>query len=191
MPADRDHLDVSGPRLEVICGPMFAGKTTELLRRTDAAAASGLAVGLFKPSADGRYDPQAVVTHPGAARPAIPIASPGAIPEHSRGVDVVGVDEAHFFGAALIPACREILRRGGRLIVAGLERDHFGEPFEPFPWLLCEADEVIKLAGPCASCGRPAVHSQRMVDQPGRIVVGGVGAYEARCRACFRPAAAP
>jgi len=167
---------------------MFAGKTTELLRRVREAAATGRRVAVFKPATDSRYSHQEVVAHTGHSMPAEPVRSARDIIGGSAGAEVVAIDEAHFFGFELVGVCAELLRQACRVIVAGLERDHHGRPFEPFPILLCEADEVVKLSGPCAVCGGPAVHSQRMVDAPGRIVVGGAGDYEARCRACFEPA---
>ena len=175
-------------RLEVICGPMFAGKTTELLRRLAEAHAGGQRVAAFKPILDRRYADAAIVSHAGVQSPARAVGTAAEILGLVRDEAVVGIDEAHFFGAPLAEACSSLLRRRTRVIVAGLERDHFGNPFEPFPALLCDADEVLKLSGPCAACGRPAIHSQRMVDTPGRIVVGGAEMYEARCRECFRPA---
>ena len=178
---------LSAARLEVICGPMFAGKTTELIRRVCAARTGGQAVAVFKPRSDHRYAQAALVTHAGDAMPGIPVGAAEEIVGSAGGAEVIAVDEGHFFGQSLVPVCLALLEAGKRVIVAGVERDHTGAPFEPFPTLLCEADEVIKLSGPCAACGRPAVHSQRMLESAGRIVVGGAGMYEARCRACFRP----
>ncbi len=175
-------------RLEVICGPMFAGKTTELLRRLAEAGRAGGRVAAFKPVIDRRYSDAAIVSHAGVQSPARAAGTAAEIVAWVRDESVIGIDEAHFFGADLAIACASLLRQRRRVVVAGLERDHFGNPFEPFPALLCEADEVLKLSGPCAACGRPAIHSQRMVDTPGRIVVGGAGMYEPRCRECFRPA---
>jgi thymidine kinase len=100
---------------------------------------------------------------------------------------VVGIDEAHFFGAALIAPVMALVNSGVRVIVCGVERDHKGRPFDPFPTLLCEADHVLKMSGPCAVCGRPAIHSQRMTSSDAPIVVGGAEMYQARCRACFKP----
>ncbi len=119
--------------------------------------------------------------------PAVAVASADWIANATGEAMVVGIDEGHFFGADLLPVCLSLVTAGRRLIVAGVERDHRGLPFEPFPGLLCEADEVLKLSGPCAVCGRPAIHSQRMTDQPGRVVVGGAELYQPRCRACFKP----
>lgn len=176
------------PRLEVICGPMFAGKSTALLNRLRAAHVPFI---LFKPALDTRYAEAQVVTHAGDRLDAVAVGDPASIPGLARAFPVVGIDEAHFFGAALIPPVFELLGAGARVIVAGVERDHLGGPFEPFPRLLCEADAVDKLAARCARCDRPAVHSQRMVPGDARIIVGGAEAYEPRCRACFAAAHPP
>jgi thymidine kinase len=101
--------------------------------------------------------------------------------------DVLAIDEIHFFGAALTPIVHQLIGLNKRIILAGVERDHRGRPFEPFPALLCEADEVVKLSGTCAVCGGPSVHSQRMISDDSDIVVGGAEMYQPRCRACFKP----
>jgi thymidine kinase len=175
-------------RLEVICGPMFSGKTTELMRRLVVASGRG-PVMAFKPRRDDRYHASAIATHTGQTYPAQAVDTAAEIELACGRAAVVGIDEAHFFGAGLMPVCLSLLARGTSLIIAGIERDHRGRPFEPFPSLLCEADDVIKLSGPCARCGAPALHSQRLVASEDAIVVGGAEAYEARCRACFRPPA--
>jgi thymidine kinase len=175
-------------RLEVICGPMFAGKTTELIRRLSAATNAGPGVLALKPARDTRYGRTVIATHTAETFEAVELLDAASLPEAVRlhaGTTVVGVDEAHFFGASLLAPCRTLVGLGLRIIVAGVERDHRGDPFEPFPLLLCEADEVTKLHAVCAACGGPAVHSQRMFADDSTIVVGGAGAYEARCRACF------
>ena len=174
-------------RLEVICGPMFAGKTTELVRRLLAAQASGERVVALKPARDTRYRVLEIATHTGQTFPATPVADAGGVHAAANGAAVLAIDEIHFFGPALVPVCRELIQRGVRVIVAGVERDHLGRPFEPFPALLCEADEVVKLSGKCAVCAGPSVHSQRMVASDAAIVVGGAESYQPRCRACFNP----
>lgn len=174
-------------RIEVICGCMFSGKTTELIRRLRAAEASGRRVVGVKPARDTRSGEDHFATHHGVTLPARSAHDAAGVLALGEEAQVVGVDEAHFFGAALAPACAELAARGRRIIVAGVDRDHRGEPFDPFPALLCEATEVLRLTAPCARCGRPAAHSQRLVQGDDRIVVGGAGAYEARCRECFEP----
>ena len=163
---------------------MFAGKTTELIRRLAAAQASGLDVLAVKPRSDSRSGHARLATHHGRAFPAIDVADPEEIPERPG---VIAVDEAHFFGPALTPVCDRLLLAGKRLIIAGVHLDHRGRPFEPFPSLLPRADESVQLFAPCARCGRPAVHSHRKAHAEGRIVVGGADLYEPRCEACFDP----
>lgn len=173
-------------RLEVICGPMFAGKTTELLRRIRAAEAGGSPVLLIKPRWDDRYAAAEVVSHNGDRHAAAAVTSAAEITTLPT-APVIAIDEAHFFGSSLTPICIDLIARGHRLIIAGVERDHRGHPFEPFPALLCEADEVLKMSGSCALCGGPSLHSQRLTNDPSRIVVGGADLYQARCRSCFEP----
>ncbi len=177
-------------RLEVICGPMFAGKTTELVRRLLDAQRRGERVLAIKPARDTRYRVLEIATHTGETFPATPVADAAAVLPALQNSTVVAIDEVHFFGAAFTPVCQAMIRHGVRVIVAGVERDHLGRPFEPFPALLCEADEVVKLAGTCAICGGPSVHSQRMFASDAAIVVGGAESYQPRCRACFDPAKA-
>lgn len=170
---------------------MFSGKSTALIQRLQAAAA-GLPPGrvrAFKPASDTRYAPGAIVTHPGASLPAQALTDPAALPGLADEAQVVGIDEAHFFGAAIVGPVRTLVDRGVHVLVAGVERDHRGAPFDPFPALLIEADEVVKLLSVCARCGQPAVHSQRLFDSSERVAVGGPGDYEARCRRCFQPPA--
>lgn len=176
-------------RLEVICGPMFSGKTTALIRRLQTAADSGSRTRALKPAQDTRYAgaAPALSTHAGEALGATAVASAAQVVKAAGPADIVGIDEAHFFGAALVKPVLALLGAGRRVIVAGLERDHRGRPFHPLPALLVEADEVLKLTCPCAQCGRPAVHSQRMSASRARIAVGGAGEYQPRCRACFTP----
>jgi thymidine kinase len=164
---------------------MFSGKTTELIRRLSVAAAAGDRVVAIKPTRDNRYGHDQLVTHSGERHAAAPVASALEIPAIASGFTLIGIDEAHFFGSALIAPVLTLVNAGLQVIVAGVERDHRARPFEPFPTLLCEADEVVKMSGPCARCGRPAIHSQRMTGSDEPIVVGGAEMYQARCRACF------
>jgi thymidine kinase len=174
-------------RLEVICGPMFAGKTTELVRRLLDAQRRGEPVVAVKPARDIRYRVLEIATHTGETFPATPVGDADGVVPAAQNAAVLAIDEVHFFGQALTQVCRDLIRRGVRVIVAGVERDHLGRPFEPFPGLLCEADEVVKLSGKCAVCGGPSVHSQRMFASDAAIVVGGAESYQPRCRACFNP----
>lgn len=173
--------------LTVVCGPMFAGKSTELVRVAAAARAEGRDVRAFKPRRDTRYDAAAIVTHTGVSIGATAVDDAVRVLTDGRGASLVIVDEAHFFGSTLVDPVLGLLAGGSSIVIAGLERDHRGEPFDPFPRLLCEADTVLKVTCPCARCGAPALHSQRLIESSERIVVGGAEAYEPRCRACFTP----
>ena len=174
-------------RLEVIYGCMFAGKTTELIRRLSAAGALGLSAVAVKPRIDVRSGSSRLTTHGGVSVEAIECEDAAAIPGAVGSARVVAIDEAHFFGAGLVRSCRALLDDGRRVIVAGVHLDHRGRPFEPFPGLLPIADESLQLFAACAVCGKPANHSHRKVAAEGRIVVGGADLYEPRCDACFPP----
>lgn len=181
--------------LTVICGPMFAGKSTALIQRIEAARATGAHTVVVKPTGDDRYALSRVVTHDGRSIDAVAIRNAGVLLGDitSRGFVpgpslFLAIDEAHFFGDGLVAPVRHLLHSGATVLVAGVERDHRGNAFAPFPALLIEADEVVKLHARCSRCGGRAVHSQRMIADDSHIVVGGPEAYEARCRTCFEGA---
>ncbi len=174
-------------RLEVICGCMFSGKSTELLRRLTAAARAGHRVIAFKPRRDDRYATDRIVTHDGAAIDAVAISRPDEIDARSAAFDVLGVDEIHFFGPDLVDVCRRLRETPRRLILAGVDVDHRGNPFPVFSHLLTMADETIRTTARCAQCGGVAEFSQRMIADDSAIVVGGAESYEPRCRTCFTP----
>lgn len=185
-------------RLEVITGPMFAGKTEELLRRVERARIAKKSVLLFKPEIDVRYAKEAVVTHNGRSLPCLllPLTVSWSrflevVPEaHFRNTEVFAFDEAHFFGPEFPHLCESLVAQGKRVIVAGLDLNFRGEPFGPMPILLALADEVVKLSAVCTVCGAPATRSQRLVDgKPAtagpEILIGGLESYEPRCRDHF------
>lgn len=174
-------------RLEVICGPMFAGKTTMLMRRISEARAEGVAVRVFRPSRDTRSNPASIQTHGGRSMPAVEIDSGDQVLDARHACAMAAIDEAHFFAAALLDPCLELRRRGCTVLVTGVDLDHRGRMFEPFASLMPHADAVHRLQGTCARCGRPSTHTQRLVEEEDRIMVGGDDLYEARCAACFRP----
>jgi thymidine kinase len=101
--------------------------------------------------------------------------------------EVVGIDEGQFFDANLPAACNTLAGRGKRVIVAGLDQDYLGRPFEPMPQLLAIAEYITKTLAICVVCGEPANHTQRLVPSSDRVLVGAGGLYEARCRRCFDP----
>ncbi|MCE7973776.1 MAG: thymidine kinase [Leptolyngbya sp. PLA1] len=179
------------PTLEAVCGPMFAGKTSKLIDRIDQAQRSGVPVVACRPAADTRSDPDALTAHDGLRRPAIVVAHAGEIPGlGSAPGGLVVIDEAHFFGDGLIDPVRLLLRRGVSVVVGGVDTDHRGRPFPPFPWLLCEADRVVKVRGVCADCGGPSARSHRLSADESALAVGGAESYRALCRGCFDRATA-
>lgn len=178
-------------RLEVISGPMFSGKTGELIRRLVAADATGERVVAVKSRLDDRHGtPAHLSSHDGLRFPCTPLRSASEIPGAILDAAVVGIDEAQFLEDDLAQTCRALVARGLRVIVAGLDQDYRGIPFEPFPALRTVADEVCLLTATCAVCGSPASRTHRIVSGNERVLVGAEEAYEPRCEQCF-PGAAP
>ena len=182
-----------GGWLEVICGPMFSGKSEEMIRRLRRAEIAGQRVVIFKPQIDDRYDATDVVSHAGARMRAVPITSVAEIAAHSQSFDVVGIDEAQFLGEGVVSLALGLADDGTRVIVAGLDQDFRRLPFGPMPALLSHAEFVDKLQAVCHRCGGPATTTQRLVDgrpapySGATIVVGANEQYEARCRDCHEP----
>ncbi|MEM0961245.1 MAG: thymidine kinase [Bacteroidota bacterium] len=185
-------LDESGRRrgwIEVVCGSMFSGKTEELLRRLRRAQFARQKVALFKPAIDTRYHDTDVVSHDATAMPSEAVHTADPIRLLVGEADVVGIDEAQFFGVELVEVAEGLAREGRRVVVAGLDQDYLGRPFEPVPQLMAVAEHVTKLHAVCVRCGAPANHSQRIVASGTRVLVGEAESYEPRCRACFQPEA--
>ena len=176
--------------IEVVAGSMFSGKTEELIRRLRRATIARQRVALFKPAIDTRYDATAVVSHDATAMPSTVITAPEQMLLLVGEADVVGIDEAQFFGPELVAVVEQLARDGRRVVVAGLDQDFLGRPFEPVPQLMAVAEHVTKLHAVCMQCGAPANHSQRLVSDGARVLVGEKDAYEPRCRTCFDPAGA-
>ncbi len=175
--------------IEVICGSMFSGKTEELIRRLRRAQIARQEVAIFKPRLDNRYDHAQIVSHSQISIPSQIIESPREILDEATTAHVLGIDEAQFLGPPLVPICQELARQGKRVIVAGLDTDYTGRPFEPMPELLAIAEYITKTLAICVVCGGPANRTQRTRPEGGRIVVGASELYEARCRHCFEPPA--
>jgi thymidine kinase len=181
------HIPRDTGWIEVITGCMFSGKTEELIRRLNRARYAKQRVRIFKPRIDVRYAPDSVVSHSKQELEAMAIDDAHEIIEHAVGVDVVGIDEAQFFGAPIVPVAERLANEGKRVVVAGLDQDYLGRPFEPMPHLMAVAEYVTKNLAICMRCGNPADRSQRLVRRDATVVVGGTEAYEARCRRCFDP----
>ena len=174
--------------IEVIVGPMFSGKSEELIRRLRRAEIARQRVQIFKPSIDKRYEANEIVSHSGLGIPSDNVGKASEILEKLQArTEVVGIDEAQFLGEEVVDVCTRLANLGKRVIVAGLDTDYRGRPFEPMPRLLAVAEEITKLLAICVRCGNPAVHTQRMVESEELIVVGAADSYEARCRRCFEP----
>ena len=184
-----------GGWLEVICGPMFSGKSEELIRRLRRAEIAGQRALVVKPAIDDRYDVGHVVSHAGAKMRAVTAEASADVPRLAAGYDAVGIDEAQFFDVGIVDAIEQLVERGVRVVAAGLAQDFRGLPFGAMPTLLCVAEFVDKLEAVCHRCGGPATMTQRLVDgEPApfageTIQVGALDSYEARCRHCHEAGA--
>ena len=181
-----------GGWLEVICGPMFSGKSEEMIRRLRRAEIAGQRVVIFKPRIDDRYDADDVVSHAGARMRGVPVGTVAELVARAAGHDVVGIDEVQFFDASVVGAALSLADSGTRVVAAGLDQDFRRLPFGPMPELLSHAEFVDKLQAVCHRCGGPATTTQRLVDgvpalySGDTIVVGAAEQYEARCRDCHQ-----
>ncbi len=174
--------------IEVICGPMFSGKSEELIRRLRRAEIARQRVQIFKPAIDQRYSEDHIVSHSDLKIRSEPVKD--AVEFESkldRRVEVIGIDEAQFLGEGIVDVVIRLADVGKRIVIAGLDTDYLGRPFHPMPELLAVADEITKTLAICMQCGNPAKHTQRLVASEDLIVVGAAGLYEARCRRCFEP----
>jgi len=174
--------------IEVICGSMFSGKSEELIRRLRRALIAKQRVQVFKPKIDSRFADEEIVSHSEMRLPSVPVSSSAELmAKVDHRSEVIGVDEAQFFDPGLVEACQRLADQGKRVIVAGLDKDFRGTPFEPIPSLMAIAEDVTKTLAICMRCGAPANNTQRLVESSERVVVGAQGVYEARCRRCFEP----
>lgn len=171
--------------IELICGPMFSGKTEELIRRLRRAQIAKQRVAIFKPKIDDRFSQNHIVSHSSLKLESHLVEKPGEILENSYDAHVIGIDEAQFFDETLVGVCRKMANGGKRVIVAGLDKDYMGNPFGAIPSLLVEAEQVVKLLAICMKCGSPANFTQRVSQDKGQVVVGEADKYEARCRRCY------
>lgn len=174
--------------IEVVCGPMFSGKTEELIRRLRLAMIAKQRIQIFKHAIDKRYDATFITSHTDQKFEAIPVRNSDEILETLKdNTRVIGIDEAQFFDEGLINVANKLANRGIRVIIAGLDQDYLGNPFGPMPRLLAIAESILKLKAVCVSCGGPATKTQRLTLEDEQVVVGSGEHYEARCRACFDP----
>jgi thymidine kinase len=174
--------------IEVITGSMFSGKSEELIRRLRRVQIARQKVQIFKPAFDNRFGDHHIVSHSDMRMASENVANSRALlAQVDEDAEVVGIDEAQFFDADLPAVCNELANKGKRVIVAGLDQDYLGKPFEPVPQLLAIAEYITKTLAICVVCGNPANHTQRLVASQDRVLLGAQGTYEARCRRCFDP----
>ena len=183
-----DQLSQETGWIEVICGSMFSGKSEELIRRIRRARIARQKVQVFKPAIDKRDSEEHIVSHDDRRIPSEPVCSAKEILARTDpDTHVVGIDEAQFFSLDLVGVCERLANEGKRVIVAGLDQDYRGRPFEPIPQLLSVAEVITKNMAVCMVCGKPANKSQRLVKGDQRFMLGAEGTYEPRCRHCFQP----
>jgi thymidine kinase len=174
--------------VEVIVGSMFSGKSEELIRRLNRAAIARQKVQVFKPIIDARYSVEEIASHSGRKHLSKPVTTAAELIEQvDADTQVIGIDEGQFFDPGLVEVVNELANSGKRVIIAGLDQDYTGKPFEPMPQLLCVAEYITKIHAICVKCGSTANFTQRTVESEARVEVGASDKYEARCRRCFVP----
>ena len=174
--------------IEVIAGSMFSGKSEELIRRLNRARIARQKVQVFKPGIDDRYSFEEIASHSGQKHVSVPVSTTAEMMSRIQTeTEVVGIDEAQFFDSGIIDAVNELAVGGKRVIIAGLDQDYTGKPFDPMPQLLSIAEFITKTHAICVKCGATANYSQRTVESDARVEVGAADKYEARCRRCFVP----
>ena len=179
------HALPSAGWIEVIVGSMYSGKTEELIRRLRRAQIARQKVEIFKPIIDDRFALDAIVSHSELRIPSRAVKEAKDILRFAHEAQVIGIDEGQFLGPGLVKVCERLARRGKRVIVAGLDQDYAGRPFEPMPQLLAIAEYITKTLAICVVCGAPANRTYRKKKRAGLVVVGGADLYEARCRRCY------
>ena len=174
--------------IEVVCGPMFSGKSEELIRRLRRAEIARQRVQIFKPRIDERYSADHIVSHSELKIRSEAVKNPAELMARvDLRTEIIGIDEAQFLGPEVVDAVVRLADMSKRVIIAGLDTDYLGRPFHPMPELLAVADEITKTLAICMQCGNPAKHTQRLISSEELVVVGATGMYEARCRRCFEP----
>ncbi|MGB7861722.1 MAG: thymidine kinase [Acidimicrobiia bacterium] len=174
--------------VEVICGPMFSGKSEELIRRVTRSKIARIPVQVFKPQLDDRYAMEEVVSHSSMKIEAEPVESSlQMLRAIHRSTQVIGIDEGQFFDDGIVEIVDNLAAKGKQVIVAGLDTDYLRRPFEPIPSLCDRAEYVTKMLAVCHRCGGPGMYTQRIVQSDDLVVLGAIDAYEARCRMCYDP----
>ena len=189
VPARKEHRSATAAGwIEVIAGSMFSGKSEELIRRLRRARIARQRIQVFKPEIDSRFSDNHIVSHSEIKHESANVRTAAEIRARvEANTEVVGIDEGQFFDNELIGIANELAERGVRVIIAGLDQDYTGKPWEPMPQLLAVAEYITKTHAICVRCGQPANYSQRIFESEERVAVGAAGMYEARCRQCFVP----
>jgi len=189
VPARKEHPGAKQAGwIEVIAGSMFSGKSEELIRRLRRAKIARQKVQVFKPEIDSRFSDNHIVSHSEIKHESSNVRTAAEIRASVEpDTEVVAIDEAQFFDNDLIGVANDLAERGVRVIIAGLDQDYTGKPWEPMPQLLAIAEYITKTHAICMKCGQPANYTQRTFESEERVAVGGAGMYEARCRTCFVP----
>ena len=174
--------------IEVIAGPMFSGKSEELIKRITRYRLARIPTQTFKPAIDDRYGVSVVASHSALAVDATAVDN---VDQLLKLIDdrtvVIGIDEGQFFEGELLDTAQYLAALGKQIIVAGLDLDYLGRPFGPIPQLMTHAEYVTKLLAVCHRCGGPGMYTQRVIPREGLVVLGATDAYEARCRDCYDP----
>ena len=177
--------------IEVIAGPMFSGKSEELIRRLTRYKIARIPVQAFKPSLDTRYADARVVSHSSLSVEAEPVAnSDDLLRSVQERTVIVGIDEGQFFDLKLVDVCEHLAGLGKQIIVAGLDLDYMGRPFGAIPTLMTRSEYVSKMLSVCHRCGGPGMFTQRVIDSDELVVLGATDSYESRCRSCYHPSEA-
>ena len=172
--------------IEVICGPMFSGKTEELIRRLVRAQIAKQRVAIFKPNTDNRFSGDYIVSHNQRKIKSIQVQETNRILDYQDKADVFGIDEAQFFDKSIVQICKDLANSGKRVVIAGLEKDYLAKSFGFMPDLLVDAEYITKVNAICMRCGDPANYSHRISGEKKQVVVGEMDKYEALCRRCFQ-----
>ena len=176
---------VKNAQIQLICGPMFSGKTTFLLNAVNEYREAGQKVFVFKPKLDDRYAEEAVVSHDKKEVDAYPVSKAIEILDYYTNADVIAVDEVQFFDEQIIEVCEKMVNDGKTVLVAGLDMDYLGRPFGAIPSLMVVADEIKKLNSVCTFCSGKARFSYRVSEDNDVVVLGEKDKYVPLCRSCY------
>lgn len=167
---------------------MFSGKSEELIRRITRYHIARVPAQTFKPVIDDRYSTDKVVSHSELSVAAEPVEGSDALLRAVKErTAIVGIDEGQFFDDGLVDVVAQLAASGKNVIIAGLDLDFLGRPFEPIPTLMTHAEYVTKSLAVCHKCGGAGMYTQRVIASDELVVLGAEGAYESRCRACYDP----